>query len=256
MLNRVNMFTKKDKRLDRTDKSWPGQRGRGRPRGTTRQGFATRRRLYETAIQLIATRGYEAATLRDVARSAGVSVGLLYKHFSSKRAVVLSLYDDLSAEYARRGAAMDSGKWRNRFLFALQTSLDVLHPHRGTLITLIPVLVGGQDEGLFASSTAFSRIRVQKVFQDAVLGSSDAPSAKVGEALGRLLYMLHLTIILLWLLDKSPRQCATSAFVVLLQKSLSSFSLALHLAPVRSFVCSADRLFQEAIFSVEPGPTK
>jgi AcrR family transcriptional regulator len=181
------MFTKKGNDLD-PDESQHIERGRGRPRGTTRQGLATRQNLYETAIQLIARRGYEATTLRDVAHAAGVSVGLLYKYFPSKRAVVLSLYEDLSAEYARRGAAMEPGKWRNRFSFALQTSLDVLRPHRETLITLIPVLVGGRDEGLFAAGTAFSRIRVQKVFQDAVVGASDAPSPKVAESLGRLIY--------------------------------------------------------------------
>src|SRR5262245_66556555 len=163
MLNRVNMFTKKDNDQDLV-KSRRIERGRGRPRGTTQQGLATRQHLYETAIQLIAMRGYEATTLRDVAHSAGVSVGLLYKYFPSKRAVVLSLYDDLSAKYARRGAAMESGKWRNRFLFALQKSLDVLGTHRETLITLIPVVVGGRDGGLFAVSAVFEVIGVLKVF--------------------------------------------------------------------------------------------
>jgi len=139
------MFTKKDNDRDLVE-SRHIERGRGRPRGTTQQGLATRRPLYETAIQLIGMRGYEATTLRDVAHSAGVSVGLLYKYFPSKRAVVLSLYDDLSGEYAHRGAAMESGKWRNRFLFALETSLDVLRPHRETLITLIPVLVGSRAD--------------------------------------------------------------------------------------------------------------
>jgi AcrR family transcriptional regulator len=242
------MFTKKGKDRENVE-SQRVERRRGRPRGTTQQGLATRDHLYETAIKLIARRGYEATTLREVARTAGVSVGLLYKYFPSKQAVVLSLYDGLSEEYARRGEAMESGKWRNRFLYALQTSLDVLGPHRETLITLIPVLVGSRDEGLFAAGTAFSRIRVQKVFGDAVAGASDAPSPKVAESLGRLLYMVHLTIILLWLFDKTPGQRATTAFVALLQKSLSSLSLALHLAPVRSFVCSADDLLQEAIFT-------
>lgn len=248
MLNRVNMFTKKGNEGESAE-SRNIARGRGRPRGTTQQGLAMRHQLYETAIQLIAMRGYEATTLRDVAQSAGVSVGLLYKYFPSKRALVLSLYDELSGEYAHRGAEMESGKWRTRFLFALQTSLNVLQPYRETLITLIPVLVGSRDEGLFSASTAFSRIRVQGVFRDAVVGASDAPSPKVAESLGRLLYMLHLNIILLWLLDKTSRQRATAAAVVLLQKSLASLSLALHLAPVRSFVCSADELLQEAIFS-------
>src|SRR5262249_3554824 len=146
MLNIVNMFTKKDKDRDLVE-SQHVERGRGRPRGTTQQGLATRQHLYETTIQLIAIRGYEATTLRDVAHSAVRRVGLIWKYFARKRAVVLSPSENLSAEYARRGAAMESGKWRTRFLFALQTSLDVLRPHRETLITLIPVLVGSRDEG-------------------------------------------------------------------------------------------------------------
>lgn len=249
MLNRVNMFTKKHKIPSGSKESGVIRPGRGRPRGATQQGVETRRRLYEAALQLIEIHGYEATTLRDVAKSAGVSVGLLYKYFPSKRAVVLSLYDTLSAEYAGRGTQMVSGKWRDRFLFALQASLDVLRPHRKTLLSLIPVLVGDPDEGLFASGTAFSRIRVQKVFQNAVLGASDAPPGNVGEALGRLLYMLHLTVILLWLLDKSPRQRATTAFVALLRKTLTAFSVALRVPPIRSIVCSAGNVFHEAILT-------
>jgi AcrR family transcriptional regulator len=243
------MFTKKDKIPSHAETPRDMRPGRGRPRGATQQGVDTRRRLYETALQLIATHGYEATTLRDVAKSADVSVGLIYKYFPSKRAVVLSLYDTLSAEYADRGTEMEPGKWRDRFLFALQASLDVLRPHRKILLSLIPVLVGDPDQGLFASGTTFSRIRVQSVFQNAVLGASDAPPTKVAEALGRLLYMLHLSAILLWLLDKSPRQRATTAFIALLQKTLASFSLALRLAPIRSIVCSAGDVFQEAILT-------
>src|SRR5947209_16857554 len=83
--------------------------GRGRPRGATEQGVAARKRLYTTAIKLIASRGYEATTLRDIAKKADVSVGLLYRYFPSKRAVVLALYDDLSGAYAARASEMSGG---------------------------------------------------------------------------------------------------------------------------------------------------
>src|SRR5215204_3108362 len=101
-------------------------RTRGRPRGQTDQGSATRQRLYATAIGLITRRGYEATTLREIAGEAGVSVGLLYRYFPSKQAVIVALYDELSTEYAQRAAGMKPGTWRSRFTFALQTSLDVL----------------------------------------------------------------------------------------------------------------------------------
>src|SRR5688572_29249550 len=132
-------------------------RGRGRPAGTTVQGQEARKRLYETAIELIGRKGYEATTLRDVAETAGVSVGLLYKYFPSKRAVVLAFYDELSGEYAARAGEMKPGRWRDRFVFALRTCLEVLGPHRQTLSSLAPVLVADSEEGLFAARTAFSR---------------------------------------------------------------------------------------------------
>src|SRR5262249_51228714 len=160
-----------------------------------------RQRLYDIAIGLIAERGFEDATLREVAERAGVSVGLLYRYFPNKRAVVLALYDELSAEYAGHAAAMPAGRWRERFVFALTASLQVLGPHRPTLATLTPILVGDPGQGLFSPATAFSRRRVQTVFHEAVAGASDAPRAEVVAPLGRLLYLAHLGVILWWLLD-------------------------------------------------------
>src|SRR5262245_5781602 len=121
-------------------------RKRGRPPGQTAQGIAARERLYATAMQLIAARGYEATTLRDIAKEAGVSVGLLYRYFPGKQAVVLALYDELSSAYAEQAANMPPGRWRDRFAFALKTSLDVLTPHQTALRALTPVLVGDPDE--------------------------------------------------------------------------------------------------------------
>lgn len=224
-----------------------GHQGPGRPPGPTLQGATARRLLYDTAIDLITKRGYEAATLREVAKKAGVSVGLLYRYFPNKRAVVLALYDELSAEYAISAARMQSGKWRDRFLFALTTSLETLNPHRNTLSALVPVLIGDANEGLFAPGTAFSRERVQKVFQDAVSGATDAPPAEAMIPLAHLLYLTHLAIILWWLLDKSPRQRATDALIGLLKKVLPAAALTLRLRPARAFVVAGERLFREAL---------
>ncbi len=188
----MNVFTKNVK-----------PRKRGRPPGPTAQGAAARDRLYSTAIRLIAERGYEATTLRDIAKDAGVSVGLLYRYFPGKQAVIIALYE---------------------------------------------VLVGDPDEGVFAASTAFSRLRVQRVFEEAVAGSSDAPKQPLAEALGRLLYLVHLAVLLWWLLDKSSKQRATVALVSLTQHLLPSAALTLRVPPVRRFVIAVDELIREALF--------
>jgi AcrR family transcriptional regulator len=233
----MNMFTKNVK-----------PRKRGRPPGQSVQGAAARDRLYATAVRLIAERGYEATTLRDIASAAGVSVGLLYRYFPSKQAVVIALYDELSAEYARRAEQMAAGRWRDRFIFALKTSLEVLQPHQPALRALTPILVGDPDEGIFATGTAFSRLRVQRVFEQAVTGSSDAPRPPLAEALGRLLYLVHLTVLLWWLLDKSAHQRATSALVSLVQQLLPSAALTLRVPPVRRFMLAVDDLVRDALF--------
>jgi AcrR family transcriptional regulator len=234
----MNMFTKNVK----------PQRKRGRPRGQTAQGAAARDRLYAIAMRLITERGYDATTLRDIAREADVSVGLLYRYFPSKHAVVLALYDHLSTDYARRAGEMPAGKWRDRFLFALTTSLDVLKPHTMALRALTPVLVGDPEEGIFAASTAFSRLRVQRVFEEAVARATDAPNPPLAEALGRLLYLVHLAVLLWWLLDKTAHQRATASLISLTRQLLPSAALALRVPPVRRFVMSVDALIREALF--------
>jgi len=220
---------------------------RGRPAGQTEQGLAARQRLYDTALRLIAERGFDQTTLRDVAAAADVSVGLLYRYFPSKQAVVLALYDQLSAEQETRATSVPRGKWRDRFLSTLESSLDVLRPHRTTLSALIPVLVSNAPDGLFSSTTAFSRERVQRTFQNAVVGATDAPKPELAAALGRLLYLVHLAILLWWLLDKSPDQRATRAFVRLIAQALPAASLTLRLPKVGAFILAGDRLFQEAL---------
>lgn len=232
----VNVLTEKGKR-----------RRRGRPPGRTAEGEATRTRLYETAIGLISERGYEGATLRDVAARADVSSTLLYRYFPNKRAVVLALYDELSEAFAAKAAALPAGRWRDRFIRALEWSLEVLGPHRVTLRALVPVMVGDTDEGVFAERTAFSRTRVQGVFRDAVVEASDAPAPRFAESLARLLYLLHLSVLLWWLLDRSPRQRATRALVGLFARVLPSASLALRLPVMRGFVSRADALFVEGL---------
>ena len=237
----MNMFTNNVKR-----------RPRGRPAGPTLQSAETRERLYAVALRLVAERGYAATTLRDIAAEAGVSVGLLYRYFPNKQAVLLALYDDLSADFAGKAADLPKGRWRDRFVFALRASLGTLAPHRVALKGLTPILVADPADGVFAPGTAFSRHRVQQVFVQAVTSASDAPKAALAAALGRLLYLVHLGVLLWWLLDRSHEQRATGALVSLMAGILPSASLALRLPSLGTFVVGLDGLVREALTGDAP----
>jgi AcrR family transcriptional regulator len=203
--------------------------------------------LYRTALDLIAKRGYEDTTLRDIADKADVSAGLLYRYFPSKQAVVLAFYDELSASYAAQAAQMPSGKWRERAMFAMRTSMSVLSPHRTALAALSSILVSSGENGLFAERTAFSRQRVMEIFVNAVAGAGDSPG-KLAGPLGRLLYLVHLGMILWWLLDRSADQSATTRLIDLMDRTLAPFALTLRLPWTKSLVEGVDDLLREGLF--------
>lgn len=52
-----------------------------------RDAVATEKRILDTAEELFARRGLDAVTTKEIAAGAGVAVGALYHHFSSKDAI-------------------------------------------------------------------------------------------------------------------------------------------------------------------------
>ncbi len=64
----------------------------------TRLPAAQRRtQILEVALHAFAVRGFHAASMNDIALAAGVTKPVLYQHFTSKRALYLSLIDELAS---------------------------------------------------------------------------------------------------------------------------------------------------------------
>ena len=55
-----------------------------RQRAPSKRSLATRKRILDAAEQVFAARGFEGATLRDIAAGAGVQVGLVHHHGGGK----------------------------------------------------------------------------------------------------------------------------------------------------------------------------
>src|SRR5262245_42460818 len=92
------------------------------PADPRKKGERTREHLVKTAFALFEKKGFEQTTLRDIASRAKVSLGLLYRYYPSKDALVVELYEELSKEFERRAAELPNGMWHDRFLVALRTS--------------------------------------------------------------------------------------------------------------------------------------
>lgn len=59
----------------------------------------TRQRLLEAAAAEFARKGYNGANINRISRAAGFAKGTIYNYFPSKRALVLSLIDGISAAH-------------------------------------------------------------------------------------------------------------------------------------------------------------
>lgn len=60
---------------------------------TKSQQEQTRRTLIRTAVDLITEKGYDAATMKQIARLAGVGDATIYKYFPNKEKILLAYYE-------------------------------------------------------------------------------------------------------------------------------------------------------------------
>lgn len=76
--------------------------------------------LLAAALSRFAESGYEATTVEEIAKRAGVAVGGFYNHFRSKRQVLLVLMDLLLRELdARLGSGKDTARHLEHLCFSL-----------------------------------------------------------------------------------------------------------------------------------------
>jgi AcrR family transcriptional regulator len=109
----------------------------------------TRERLLDSAIAVFAEKGYEAATIDDIATRAEANRGTVYLHFKNKREVVEALFDRMreSAEpaFAKLDEAMASGS-RDAIRDWIRESFGWYDEHRGVVVALEQAVVGGGFE--------------------------------------------------------------------------------------------------------------
>ncbi|MGW1890686.1 TetR/AcrR family transcriptional regulator [Streptomyces sp. NPDC002004] len=79
------------------------QRGAERPRARgTERSLARRAELIAVGRKLFADTSYDALSMDDIARQAGVAKGLIYYYFRSKRGYYLAIIEDSVAELVAR----------------------------------------------------------------------------------------------------------------------------------------------------------
>src|SRR5262250_1100296 len=87
-----------------------GMKGKAKV-GSLREEHArsTRRAILAAARQVFTAKGYEAASIDEVARAARVTSGALYHHFRNKRDSMRAAFESVEAELKQRVVASATG---------------------------------------------------------------------------------------------------------------------------------------------------
>jgi len=191
----------------------------------------TRARILEAALSVFRERGFERATMREIAAAAGVAVGAAYYYFESKDAIVMAFYERSTDEMA---AAIEGMLGRSRTLEArlrgiITAKFDEFAPNRKLLGALTAHTDPEHPLSPFSKETAAIRERDMRFFERAVEDSKVRLPANVSPYLPRLLWMYQMGLILFWVYDRSPEQTRTK---ILFDKTLKMLLLTLRIAGI------------------------
>lgn len=189
----------------------------------------TRTRILEAALAVFGERGFERATMRDIATEAGVATGAAYYYFDSKDAIVMAFYERAQAfMHPHIEAALDQAETLEDGLRTIiQTKFDYFGPNRRLLAALTSHIDPDHPLSPFSVETASIREQDISSFERAARESKVKLPDTVGPYLGRLLWMYQMGLILFWVYDKSEGQSRTQ---FLYDRTLKMLMITLKLA--------------------------
>ena len=94
----------------------------------------TRTRILQAAQRLFAAKGFEGTTTRDLAQTAGVAEGTLFRHFANKKAILVEvatsgwvdILTDLLTELSEMGSYKAIDQVMRRRMWNLQKNADIM----------------------------------------------------------------------------------------------------------------------------------
>ena len=136
----------------------------GRPRSEDNRG----RDVLAAAVDLFASRGFDATSVRDIATAARVQPASVYYHYPSKEALLVAIVDRAAAQVAGQiaAAATDPDPWR-RLEQACVAHLTALLQGEGAL-RVLATEIPGRRTGAVHHALVRTRDAYEDIFRDLV----------------------------------------------------------------------------------------
>jgi TetR/AcrR family transcriptional regulator of autoinduction and epiphytic fitness len=103
-----------------------------------------REAILDAAIVVFARRGYQAATMQELAREAGYTAPSLYNYFAGKQRIFEALVDRLDAEFIAvfDEATPEAGDFASRVELLIRRQVDLVQRRRGAFKIFLAVQGG------------------------------------------------------------------------------------------------------------------
>jgi AcrR family transcriptional regulator len=170
----------------------------------------TRAAIVEAALRLFRETGYEAATMRAIAREAGVSTGNAYYYFGSKDELIQEFYLRNHAEHATacRKVLETEQDFSGRLRGTLHALIQVLNPYHAYAAAFYKNAAEPTSPlSPFSKESSPARDASIALYRDVADGSSARIDRELRAELPELLWLYSLGIVLFWVHDTSP-DCA------------------------------------------------
>jgi AcrR family transcriptional regulator len=186
----------------------------------------TERKILDAALEMFNSKGFEEATMRDIAAAAGVATGAAYYYYPSKDAIVLAFYERSCREMQPRieeALASEKGGLEDRLKTLIRVKLAYFAPHRKVLRAL---LKNGADPAHPLSPFAANNKPVREIdvawFQKILANCGIRVPKDLEPYMAEELWMFQMGVIYFWITDDSDGQQRTARLLALGTKTVAT----------------------------------
>jgi AcrR family transcriptional regulator len=192
----------------------------------TLKAEATERKILDAALDMFRAKGFEEATIRDIASAAGVATGAAYYYYPSKDSIVLAFYQRSCDEMQPRiEAALPKARpnLESQLKALIQAKLDYFAPYRMVLRAL---LRNGADPASPLSPFAANNRPIRETdvawFRKILTDCRVRAPKDLGPHMPDVLWMFQMGVIYFWVTDDSDAQRRTERVLSLGAKTVTT----------------------------------
>jgi len=171
------------------------------------KGEQTRAAIVEAALRLFRENGYEATTMRAIARAAGVATGNAYYYYSSKEELIQEFYARNQAEHAQASRPVLDAETAlgPRLQGVLRALIGTQAPYHAFAAKLYKhASEPSSPLSPFSKESSPTRNAAIDLYAEVVGGARTRVPAYLRDRLPELLWLYSMGIVLYWVHDTSP----------------------------------------------------